>query len=51
MIIDKVLDSYVWWALHIYFLPYRFAEYGTELDRWISVYSLNGSKGNICKPN
>ena len=51
MIIDKLIDSYVWWFLQLYFLPYRLPEYGSEVDKFISVYSLNGVKAaNLCKP-
>jgi hypothetical protein len=42
----------VWWFLQLYFLPYRFPEYGSEVDAWISQFSLNGAKAsNLCKPN
>ena len=47
MIVEQLVDAYVWWFLQVYFLPYRLPEYGSEVDRWISVYSLNG----ICRRN
>jgi len=51
MIINRLIDTYVWWALQMYFLPYRLPEYGSEVDRWISLYSLNGRKSNLCRPS
>ena len=45
-----MIDFNMWTLLYIYFLPYRFAEYGTEVDKWVSTFSLNGAKGTICRP-
>ena len=42
MIIDQLIDSYVWWFLKLYFLPYRFLEIGSDVDRFVSQSSLNG---------
>jgi len=42
MILNTLIDTYVWWFLQLYFLPYRLPEYGSEVDRVISQYSLNG---------
>jgi len=42
MILDTVIDAYVWWFLQLYFLPYRLPELGSEVDRFISQYSMNG---------
>jgi hypothetical protein len=49
--IDFYIDAYVWWFLQLYFLPYRMPEYGGEVDKWISQFSLNGIKSNLCRPN
>ena len=48
---NALIDFNVWMFLQLYFLPYRLPQYGSEVDKWISVVSLNGAKGNICKPN
>ena len=46
-----VFDYQVWLMLQLYFVPYRMASMGDEVDQWISQYSLNGMKlFNICKP-
>ena len=51
MILDKLIETSMWWFLQLYFLPYRLPEYGSEVDKFISVYSLNGVKSfNLCKP-
>jgi hypothetical protein len=42
MIVNKLIDAYVWWFLQLYFLPYRLPEFGSDIDRVISQYSLNG---------
>ena len=42
MIINQLIDNYVWWFLQIYFLPYRLPEFGSDVDRVVSQYSLNG---------
>jgi len=49
-LIDFYIDNYVWWFLQLYFLPYRMPEYGSEVDKWISMYTLNGAKSNLCQP-
>jgi len=41
-LLSNLIDFYVWWFLQLYFLPYRLPEYGSEVDRVISQYSLNG---------
>ena len=49
-IIDAYIDYLTWWFLQLYFLPYRLPEYGSEVDQFISQYSLNGAKRfNFCK--
>jgi hypothetical protein len=42
MIINTLIDSYVWWFLQLYFLPYRLPEFGNEVDQVISKICLNG---------
>jgi hypothetical protein len=50
-IIDWYIDQYIWWSLQLYFLPYRLPEYGGDVDKWVSTFSLNGIKSsNLCKP-
>ena len=49
-IIEWYIDQYIWWALQLYFLPYRLPSYGSDVDRWVSTFSLNGVKStNPCK--
>ena len=48
---SALIDFNVWMFLQLYFLPYRLPEYGSEVDKFVSVYSLNGIKSsNLCKP-
>ena len=49
---DAIVDSYVWWFLQLYFLPFRLPGIMGETDKWISSVSMNGIKAaNLCKPN
>lgn len=49
-IIDWYIDQYIWWALHMYFLPYRMPGYGGDIERFIGTVSLNGIKTtNLCR--
>ena len=47
--VNKFIEQCAWMFLYMYFQPYRFAEYGSEVDRWIGTFSLNGAKANMCR--
>jgi hypothetical protein len=46
---NSMIDNYVWWWLQWYYLPMRMPEYGSDVDRFISQFSLNGIKSNLCQ--
>jgi hypothetical protein len=44
-------DCTAWTFLNLYYLPYRIPSIHSDVDRWVSQFSLNGIKSNICRPN
>jgi hypothetical protein len=46
---NSMIDNYVWWWLQWHYLPMRMPEYGSDVDRFISQFSLNGIKSNLCQ--
>jgi len=48
--IDRYFDLCVWFWLQGYFMPFYIIGKQDEWGQWISTSSLNGIKGNICRP-
>lgn len=45
-------DSAAWTLLNMYYLPYRMPGIHSDVDKWVSQFTLNGIKsGNICRPS
>jgi hypothetical protein len=52
MIIDQIIDNYVWWLLQWYYMPYKIPEIMGDTDKWVQQVSTNGARwSNFCKPN
>jgi len=59
-LIRKPVDQYInwysdcvsWTFLNLFYLPYRMPSIHSDVDKWVSQFTLNGIKtGNICRPN
>jgi hypothetical protein len=44
-------DCAAWSMLNLWYLPHQTPAMYSDLDQWISQFSLNGAKSNICRPN
>lgn len=42
------IDQLTWTFLSLYFFPYRTPELWSDVDRFVSQYSLNGM---LCRPS
>lgn len=58
--IRQPLDTYMnwyfdcvgWTFLNLWYLPHRMPSIHSDVDKWVSQFSLNGIKAtNICRPN
>jgi hypothetical protein len=50
-ITNSILDYQMWLFLQMYFMPFRMATMGSDVDKWISSVSMNGLKSfNLCQP-
>jgi hypothetical protein len=51
MILDEMINVYVWWCLNWYFSFYRIPTQADDFEKFLGTVSLNGIKaGNICRP-
>lgn len=49
--VNLLIDYQMWLFLQVYFMPYRLAGMGDDIDKVISCVSLNGIRSaNLCKP-
>lgn len=45
-------DCINWTFLNLWYLPYRMPGVYSDVDKWVSQFTLNGIKANnICRPN
>ncbi len=44
-------DCAAWSMLNLWYLPHQTPAMYSDLDRWVSQFSLNGIKSNICRPS
>ncbi len=50
--LDWWIDYNVWLMLQFKFmLPAKLISRGDDMEQFLGQFSLNGIKGNICKPN
>jgi hypothetical protein len=49
-LLDNWIDGFMWSLLFSYYYPYGLAARGDEVDKFISQFSLNGAKSNLCRP-
>jgi len=46
------IDSWTWTYLNLWFLPHRMPGLHSDVDKFVSQFTLNGIKSsNICRPN
>ena len=51
MIVDKLVETYMWWFLQIWFAKYKIPEQAGDFEKFMGSFSLNGVKSsNLCKP-
>lgn len=48
--VNNYIDSWAWWTLQIWYLPFKIPSMHSEADRWVSQFTLNGIKSNLCRP-
>jgi hypothetical protein len=43
------LDCTVWTYVNLWFLPYRMPGLHSDVDKFVSQFTLNGIRSNLCK--
>ncbi len=48
---NTYLDTWAWCFLHIWYAPFKIPALHNDAEKFVSQFTLNGMKSNICKPN
>jgi hypothetical protein len=49
--VNNYLDTWAWWFLHCWYMPLKMPGMYSDVDKFVSQFTLNGVKSsNLCKP-
>ncbi len=50
--VNNYLDMWAWWFLQSWYMPFKMPGIYSDVDKFVSQFTLNGVKSsNICKPS